>query len=85
MAGITALLLCAFWPSRILAVNILSGEHAFLFLVLLCIWIFFILIMDYDEETPDGMQAVLLYIVLGVFLAVSAAISALSAFCFWQC
>lgn len=80
MAGITALLLCAFWPSRILAVNILSGEHAFLFLVLLCIWIFLSLIMDYDEETPDGMQAVLLYIVLGVFLAVSAAISALSAF-----
>ena len=77
-AGLTALILCAFWPSRIFAVNILSGENAFLFLALLCIWLFISLIMDYDEETPDGVQAVLLYIVLGVLLAVAAAISRFS-------
>lgn len=77
-AGIAALLLCAFWPSRILSVNILSGENAFLFLVLLCIWIFLSLIMDYDEETPDGMQAVLLHVVLGVLLAVTSALSSFS-------
>ncbi len=77
-AGLTALILCAFWPSRIFAVNILSGENAFLFLALLSIWLFLSLVMDYDEETPDGVQAVILYIVLGVLLAAAAAISTFS-------
>lgn len=76
-AGITALLLCAFWPSRILSVSSLSAENAFLFLALLDLWLFLSLIMDYDEETPDGMQAVLLHLVLGVLLAVTAAVSSL--------
>ena len=78
VGGITALILCAFWPSRIMAVNLISGENAFLFLALLCIWIFLSLFMDYDGDTLDGMQAVLLYLLLGALLAVVAAVNAVS-------
>lgn len=74
--GVMALILCAFWPSRIMSVNLLSGENAFVFLALLCIWIYLSLIMDYDGDTLDGMQAAFLYLVLGALLAVLAAVNA---------
>lgn len=76
--AIAALILCAFWPSHIMAVGLISGENAFLFLSLFCIWIFLSLIMDYDGDTPDGMQAVFLYLFLGALLAATAAVNAVS-------
>ena len=77
-AGITALILCAFWPSRIAAVSVLSSESAFVFLALLCIWLFLSLVMDYDGDTPDALLAVLLHLVLGAMLAVASAVNAIS-------
>ncbi len=78
ISGGIALILCAFWPSQIAAVSVLSSESAFVFLVLLCIWIYISLIMDYDGDTSDAFLAVLLHFVLGVLLAAASAVNAAS-------
>lgn len=75
-AGITALILSGFWPSQIFSAAILTPGQAFLFFSLLCIWLFFSLLLDYDKETEDALEAVLLYFLLGALLAVNAAINA---------
>ncbi len=74
MAGLTALTASAFWPSQILYVNMLAAEYSFSFFLYLCVLLFLHLVMDYDGVTKHGIRGVLLHIVLGCLIAVTAAI-----------
>lgn len=74
MAGLTALTASAFWPSQILYVNMLAAEYSFSFFLYLCVLLFLHLVMDYDGATKHGVRGVLLHIVLGCLIAVTAAI-----------
>ncbi|MFW6679650.1 ArnT family glycosyltransferase [Lacrimispora sp. AGF001] len=74
MAGLTALTAWAFWPSQILYVNMLAAEYSFSFFLYLCVLLFLHLVMDYDGATKHGIRGVLLHMVLGCLIAVTAAI-----------
>ena len=74
MAGLAALTASAFWPSQILYVNMLAAEYSFTFFLYLCVLLFLHLVMDYDGATKHGIRGVLLHIVLGCLIAVTAAI-----------
>ena len=74
MAGLAALTASAFWPSQILYVNMLAAEYSFSFFLYLCVLLFLHLVMDYDGATKQGVRGVLLHIVLGCMIAVTAAI-----------
>ncbi|NNJ31576.1 ArnT family glycosyltransferase [Lacrimispora defluvii] len=74
MAGLAALTASAFWPSQILYVNMLAAEYSFSFFLYLCVLLFLHLVMDYDGATKHGIRGVLLHIVLGCLVAVTASI-----------
>lgn len=74
LAGLTALLLCAFWPSQILYITMLSAEYAFTFFFFLCVWLFLSLVLDYDGYTQEAGKVIFLHLLLGVLIALTAAI-----------
>lgn len=74
LAGVTALLAAAFWPSQILYVNMLAAEYSFSFFLYLAVLLFLHLAMDYDGTTKHAVRAILLHILLGGLIAVTAAI-----------
>lgn len=74
MAGLTALTAAALWPSQILYINMLAAEYSFTFFFYLCVLLFLHLVMDYDGATKHGVRGVLLHILLGCMIAVTAAI-----------
>lgn len=74
IAGFIALLLSAFWPSQVLYINMLSAEYSFTFFLFLCIWIFTSLVKDYDANTKKAGKGIFMHLLLGVFLALTAAI-----------
>lgn len=74
LAGVIALTAAAFWPSQILYINMLAAEYVFTFFLYLCILLFLHLVMDYDGTTRHGVRGVLLHILLGFLIAVTAAI-----------
>ena len=74
ITGIIGLLGTAFWPSQILYVTMLSAEYAFTFLLYACILLFISLVKDYDENTEKATRAIVLHVVLGIMIALTAAI-----------
>lgn len=74
LAGLVALVLCAFWPSQVLYTTMLSAEYAFTFFFFLCIWLFLSLVMDYNGDTEKPVQAIMLHFLLGVLIALTSAI-----------
>lgn len=74
IAGMVALLLCAFWPSQILYITMLSAEYAFTFFFFVCVWLLVSLVVDYDGYTEYAGKAIFLHLLLGVLLALTAAI-----------
>lgn len=74
IAGLTALILCAFWPSQVLYCTMLSAECSFTFFFYLCVWLFISLVLDYDGYTKKSGQAIALHLLLGVLIAITAAI-----------
>jgi hypothetical protein len=74
LAGLIALVLSAFWPSQVLYISILSAEYSFTFLLFLCIWVFVSLVKDYDGNTEKAAVGVFVHLLLGVLLALAAAI-----------
>ncbi|MDK2967339.1 glycosyltransferase family 39 protein [Lacrimispora sp.] len=74
IAGMTALAAAAFWPSQILYINMLAAEYSFTFFFYFCVLLFLHLVMDYDGATKHAVRGVLLHIVLGCMIAVTAAI-----------
>jgi hypothetical protein len=73
-AGLVALVLSAFWPSQVLYISILSAEYSFTFMLFLCIWVFVSLVKDYDGNTEKSSFGVFVHLLLGVLLALAAAI-----------
>lgn len=74
MAGVAALTASAFWPSQILNINMLASEYSFTFFFYSCVLLFLHLVMDYDGATKHAVRGVLLHILLGCMIAVTAAI-----------
>lgn len=74
LAGITALLAAAFWPSQILYINMLAAEYSFSFFLYLAVLLFLHLAMDYDGTTKHAVRGIFLHILLGGLIAVTAAI-----------
>lgn len=74
LAGFIALVLCAFWPSQVLYITMLSAEYSFTFFLFLCIWIFISLVKDYNGNTTKSVQGILLHLLLGVLIAITSAI-----------
>lgn len=78
VAGLTALALCAFFPSAILFGNMLSSETLFTCLMLLCIWLFTWLFVRVRAQVRHPWLYLLLYALLGMLLAAAAAVRPLS-------
>lgn len=74
LAGIIALTAVAFWPSQILYINMLAAEYSFCFFLYLSILLFLHLIMDYDGVAKNEIRGIILHILLGCLIAVTAAI-----------
>lgn len=74
LPGILALTAAAFWPSQILYINMLAAEYCFCFFLYLSVYLFLHLVMDYDNTTKNGIRGVLLHILLGALIAITAAI-----------
>ena len=73
-AGVYTLFLTAFWPSQILYINQVASEYLFSFMLLLCLYIFMITIKKYDAKVRHPVVGVLLYILLGILLALTACV-----------
>ncbi|WP_164473205.1 glycosyltransferase family 39 protein [Clostridium sp. E02] len=74
LAGVIALTAAAFWPSQIMYINMLAAEYAFSFFLYLSVLLFLHLAMDYDSTTKHAVIGILLHILLGFLIAISAAI-----------
>ncbi|BCN29943.1 hypothetical protein [Anaeromicropila herbilytica] len=74
IAGMVALVLCAFWPSQILYITMLSAEYAFTFFFYLCILLFLTSMKDEDMNQKQPLKVVLSHVLLGVLIALTAAI-----------
>lgn len=73
-AGLCALLLAAFWPSQILYMNMIASEYLFSFLMMLCVYLFIVSMKRCTADMKHPVLGVLLHILLGVMLALCAAI-----------
>ena len=74
LSGVIALTVAAFWPSQIIYVDMLAAEYAFSFFFYLSLLLFLHLAMDYDVATKSAGRAILLHVLLGCLIAVTAAI-----------
>lgn len=70
IAGMIAMLLCAFWPSQMLYSSILSAEPSFTFLIFLCADLFLALTLPKDHS----VRVLVGYLILGVLIALAAAV-----------
>lgn len=74
IAGLTALVLTAFWPSQILYSNQVAGEYLFSFLLMLCLYIFMFTMKKCHAEQKHPVFGVLLHALLGILLAFTACV-----------
>jgi len=74
ITGIIVLLLTAFWPSQVLYITLISAEYVFAFFLFSCILLFLSLVKDYDENTNQATKVIILHMVLGIMIALTAAI-----------
>lgn len=74
IAGMIGLVLSAFWPSQVLYITMLSAEYSFTFFLFLSVWIFISLVKDYDENTKKAGKGIVMHMLLGILIGLSAAI-----------
>lgn len=74
IAGIVAMLLCAFWPSQVLYCSILSAEPSFTFLIFLCAYFFLHISLDFSTDSINMVKVIIEYAILGVMIALTAAV-----------
>lgn len=73
-AGLSAMLLAAFWPSQVLYVSIVSSEALLSFLMMLGIYLFILSVKACTVEMKHPGFGVLLYIAIGIVLGLCAAV-----------
>ncbi len=74
LAGITALLLSAFWPSQVLYITQAASEFLFSFLLMLSLYLFVLSLKTCTVDMHHPMLGVLLYIALGIALGFCATV-----------
>ena len=74
LCGAVALLLTAFWPSQILYVNMVASEYLFSCMLMFAMYLFVRSIKDYTGEARHPASGVLLHVLLGAWLALTAAV-----------
>ena len=74
VTGVVAMLLCAFWPSQVLYITMLSAEYCFTFFLFLCIDLFLGLAMKVPTDTKMAAKSIVLHLFLGIMIAITAAI-----------
>lgn len=74
MAGLTALVLSAFWPSQVLYVTMVASEFLFSFLFMLALCLFVLTMKTCSAEMPHPVAGVLLHIATGVVLGFCAGV-----------
>lgn len=74
LAGLTALVLAAFWPSQVLYVTMTASEFLFSFLLMLGVYLFVLSIRVCTAEMRHPGLGVLLHIAIGVVLGFCAAV-----------
>lgn len=72
MAGLTALVLSAFWPSQVLFVNMVASEFLFSFLLILSVYLFVLSVKTCTAEMRHPGLGVLLHIAIGISLGFCA-------------
>ncbi len=77
IGGMIALVLVAFWPSQILYINHLASEPIFMCITLFSIWLA-VYLSKYTLKKRKPSVYLLLYIVLGISLAVGAVVRPMS-------
>lgn len=74
LAGLTALVLSAFWPSQVLYCTQLAGEFLFSFLMMLGVYLFVLSLKTCTAEMKHPGFGVLLYVAIGVVLGICASV-----------
>ena len=74
LCGGVALLLTALWPSQILYVNMVASEYLFSCMLMFAMYLFVKSIKEYDSDAKHPAAGVLLHILLGAWLALTAAV-----------
>lgn len=74
LAGLTALVLSAFWPSQVLYCNQLASEFLFSFLLMLGVYLFVLSIKTCTAEMKHPGFGVLLHVAIGIVLGVCAGV-----------
>lgn len=74
MAGLTALVLAAFWPSQVLYTTMVAGEFLFSFWLMLGIYLFVLSLKICTADMRHPVLGVLLHIAIGISLGLSAGI-----------
>ena len=74
MAGLTALVLSAFWPSQVLYSTMVASEFMFSFLFMLGIYLFVLSMKSCTADMRHSVLGVLLHIAIGVSLGLCAGV-----------
>ena len=74
LCGAAVLLLTAFWPSQILYINMVASEYLFSCMLMFAMYLFVKSIKDYDSDTEHPTAGVVLHVLLGAWLALTAAV-----------
>ena len=74
LCGAVALLLTAFWPSQILYINMVASEYLFSCMLMFAMYLFVKSIKDYTGDVKHPAAGVLLHVLLGAWLALTAAV-----------
>ena len=74
LAGLTALVLSAFWPSQVMYVTMVASEFLFSFLLMLSVYLFVLSMKTCTAEMRHPALGVLLHIAIGVVLGFCAGV-----------
>lgn len=74
LAGLTALVLAAFWPSQVLYITQLASEFLFSFLMMLGVYLFVLSMKICNADMKHPGLGVLLYIAIGITLGICASV-----------
>lgn len=74
LAGLTALVLSAFWPSQVLFVTMAASEFLFSFWMMLGVYLFVLSIKTCTAQARHPGLGVLLYIAIGLALGIAATV-----------
>lgn len=78
IGAIIALAISAFWPSQIIFSNFLATEPLFTCMLFGCFLLFTFIIKNFNEKSKHPVRGFILYIILGMVLALTSAIRPMS-------